>query len=168
MDIKVKMYKYLIKKDGLKVIEGYGIIQHNYHGYFVNPKAYNGNGSIGEPFNLKGIDWNATTIETSDIDLRNRYGIVYVVGERNDLLGIYLLKDRVKIKAEYDIRYKEYYEILENMYKMYREKEDSKVTSPIKDGAIQIMKDLYYSDNSYYDDNGNEYVSEEDFIEQNK
>lgn len=46
-------------------------------------------------------------------------------------------------------------------------KEDSKVIMPIKEDAVQVRKGLWYVDGSYFDEDGNEYVSEEEFIEQN-
>lgn len=47
-------------------------------------------------------------------------------------------------------------------------KEDSKVIMPLKEDAVQVRKGLWYVDGSYYDENGNEYVSEEEYIERNK
>lgn len=47
-------------------------------------------------------------------------------------------------------------------------KEDSKVIMPLREDAVQIRKGLWYIDEHFYDENGKEYVSEEDFIEQTK
>lgn len=47
-------------------------------------------------------------------------------------------------------------------------KEDSKVIIPLREDAVQVVNGLWYVDGSYYDKDGKEYLSEEDYLEQTK